>query len=160
MITARWVKFTIIVLLVGIIGLSVAFPFTVKAIEIDPELLEQFKANETAGYVIHFRAKANLSGAPSSNWKEQNEFINRALQENANRSQARVRSYLFGNKASYRSIWKDNTIVVEGSDRSVFEGLQSFAEIEAIRMYKVEQKTVSKTLPAEKSESVTDIKPR
>ena len=160
MITERWVKHTIIVLFVGTIGLSVAFPPIVKAIDIDPELIEQFKTNETAGYVIYFRAKANLSGAPSANWKEQNEFINRSLQENANRSQARVRSYLFGNKVSYRCIWKDNTIIVEGSNRSVFEGLQSFDEIEAIRMYNAEQKNIPKISSAEKSESGTDIKTR
>lgn len=159
MITARWVKFTIIVLFVGIIGLPVAFPPIIKAIEIDQELLEQFKASETAGYVIYFRAKANLSGAPSTNWKEQNDFINRALQENANRSQARVRSYLFGNKVPYRSVWKDNIIVVEKSDRSIFEGLLSFKEIDAIQQYKAMQKALSGVLPAKKEEPSIDNKP-
>jgi hypothetical protein len=159
MITERWVKHTIIVLFVGTIGLSVAFPPIVKAIDIDPELIEQFKANETAGYVIYFRAKANLSGAPSANWKEQNEFINRALQENANRSQARVRSYLFGNKVPYRSVWKDNIIVVEKSDRSIFEGLLSFKEIEAIQKYNAKPKALSEVSPAKKEEPSMDNKP-
>ena len=159
MITVRWVKFTIIVLFVGIIGLSVAFPPIVKAVEIDPELIGQFKENETAGYVIYFRAKANLSGAPSTNWKEQNEFINRALQENANLSQARVRSYLFGNKVPYRSVWKDNIIIVEKSDRSIFEGLQSFKEIEAVQKYKAKPKALSEVLPVQKEEPSIDNKP-
>ncbi len=146
------------VLFIGIIGLPFFFLPVVEAIEVDPELTEKFRENETAGYVIYFRTKANLSGAPSANWKEQNEFINRSLQENANRSQTRVRSYLFGHRVPYRSLWKDNTIVVERSDQSVFEGLQSFAEIEAIRTYKVEQKTIPKILSAEKRDSTTDIK--
>jgi len=153
MIFMGWARFFVIVLFTGIIGSPFFSLPEVEAIEVDPELIEKFRENETAAYVIYFPAKVNLSGAPSSNWKEQNEFINRTLRENANRSQARVRSYLLGNKVSYRSIWKNNTIVVEGSDRSVFEGLQSFAEIEAIRTYKLEQKTIPKTLSAEKSES-------
>lgn len=160
MIFMGWARFFVIVLFTGIIGSPFVFLPSVEAIEVDPELIEKFKENETAEYVIYFRAKANLSGAPSSSWKEQNEFINRALQENANRSQARVRSYLFGNKVPYRSTWKNNSIVVEGSDRGVFEGLQSFAEIEAIRTYRVEQKTIPKTLSAEKNESGTDSIPR
>jgi|GEM_PF-1486810 len=159
MITIRWVKLTAIAFFFGIICLPFGFPLTADAIEVDPELIEQFKTNETAGYVIYFRAKANLSGAPSTNWKEQNEFINHALQETANRSQARVRSYLFGNKVPYRSVWKDNIIVVEKSDRGIFEGLLSFAEIEAINVYKTQLKTLPKTLAGENKESGADTKP-
>jgi hypothetical protein len=125
------------------------------AIEVDPDLTRKFETDETAGYIIYFRAKANLSDAPKTDWKEQSEFINRALQENANRSQTRVRSYLFGRRIPYRSSWKDNTIVVERSDRDTFDGLQSFPEIEAIRLYKTEPYDPSKTAPAEKKGSGT-----
>jgi hypothetical protein len=143
----------------GFIGFPIVFPPMVKAIEVDPELLEEFKTNGTAGYVLYFRTKANLSGAPKTDWKEQSEFINRALQENANRSQDRVRSYLFGRRIPYRSFWKDNTIVVEKSDQGTFEDLQSFAEIEAIRIYKTAHKDLPKTMPVEKKTSGTDTKP-
>jgi hypothetical protein len=159
MIFIGWIRFFIFNLMVGIIGFSLAFPPMVKAIEVDPELVEEFKANDIAGYIIYFSAKANLTGVPKTDWKEQSEFINRSLQENANRSQARVRSYLFGRRVPYRSFWKDNTIVIERSDWDTFEGLQFFKEIEAIQIYKTEPKTIPKAGNVEKKESGTDIKP-
>ena len=149
MIFTGWTKFCIFILFMGMIGLPLAFPPMVKAIEVDPELMEKFETNETAGYVIYFRAKANLSDVPKADWKEQSEFINRALQENANRSQARVRSYLFGRRIPYRSFWKDNSIIVEGSDLDTFKGLQSFSEIESIQNHKVESKDPRKVDPVE-----------
>jgi hypothetical protein len=159
MIFKRWTRFFTLTLFMGFIGFPIIFPQMVKAIEVDPELLEEFKTNGTAGYVIYFHAKANLSGAPKTDWKEQSEFINRALQENANRSQDRVRSYLFGRRISYRSSWKDNTIVIEKSDLDTLEGLQSYREIESIRVYKKEPKGIPKTVPVEKTKSGTDTKP-
>jgi len=159
MIFIGWIRFFIFNLMVGIIGFSLAFPPMVKAIEVDPKLVGQFKANDIAGYIIYFSAKANLTGAPKTDWKEQSEFINWALQENANRSQARVRSYLFGRRVPYRSFWKDNTIVIERSDWDTFEGLQFFKEIEAIQIYNTEPKAIPKTVPVEKKEPVTDTKP-
>jgi hypothetical protein len=158
-ISKGWIRFFILNLFVGIIVLRLAFPPALKAIEVDPELLDEFKVNGTAGYMIYFRAKANLSGAPKTDWKEQSEFINRALQENANHSQNRVRSYLFGRRVPYRSFWKDNTIVIEKSDLDTFEGLQFFKEIEAIQIYKTEPKAILQTVPVEKKESGTDTKP-
>jgi hypothetical protein len=158
-ISKGWISFFIFNLMVGTIGFFLVFPPMVKAIEVDPELVEEFKANDIAGYIIYFSAQANLTGAPKTDWKEQSEFINRALQENANRSQARVRSYLFGRRVPYRSFWKDNTIVVERSDQGIFEGLQFFKEIEAIQIYKTEPKAIPKTGPVEKKESGTDAKP-
>ena len=159
MIFVGWISFFIFNLMVGSIGFFLVFPPMVKAIEVDPELVEEFKANDIAGYIIYFSAKANLTGASKTDWKEQSEFINQALQENANRSQARVRSYLFGRRVPYRSFWKDNTIVVERSDQGTFEGLKFFKEIEAIQIHKTEPKAVPKTGPVEKRESGTDTKP-
>jgi hypothetical protein len=145
----KWGRFPTLACFVGVIFFSITLPVLAWAIEIDPELEELFVANETAGYVIYFRAKANLSDAPKTDWKEQNEFINRALQENANRSQARVRSYLFSHRVPYRSVWKENTIIVDRSDRDTFEDLKSFSEIESIKSYKVESKDLRKVDPVE-----------
>lgn len=159
MIFMGWIQFFIFNLMVGIISFALVFPPMVKAMEVDPELVEKFKANDIAGYIIYFSAKANLAGAPKTDWKEQSEFINSALQENAKQSQSRVRSYLFGRRVPYRSFWKDNTIIVEKSDRDTLEGLQLFKEIEAIQIYKTEPKAIPKTGPVEKKESGTDTKP-
>lgn len=142
-------RFVSLACFVGVIVLLLTLPFVSWAIEIDPELEEMFVTNETAGYVICFRAKANLSDVPKTDWKEQNEFINRALQENANRSQARVRSYLFVRRVPYRSLWKENTLIVDKSDRDTFEGLKSFSEIESIKSHKVESKDTAKVDPVD-----------
>jgi hypothetical protein len=133
---------------VTVIFFHVTLPVLVWAIEIDTELEELFVTNETVGYVVYFRAKANLSGAPKTDWKEQNEYINKALQENANRSQARVRSYLFDRRVPYRSAWKDNTIIIDRSAKDVFEGLKSFSEIKSIKVKNAGTKD-SKALPSE-----------
>jgi hypothetical protein len=159
MIFKRWGRIISLTCFVGVICLPLTLHTLAGAIEIDPELVEKFATDETTGYVIYFRAKANLSDAPKTDWKEQSEFINRALQENANRSQARVRSYLFSRRVPYRSLWKENTIIVDKSDRDIFEGLQSFLEIEAIRSYKTESKVLQTTVPAEKKNSSIDTKP-
>lgn len=116
--------------------------------EVDPELIERFNSNESTGYVLHFGSKPSLTGLPQTGWKEQNEFINKALQENADRSQARVRSYLFSRRVSYRSLWRDNTIVVDTSDRDTFEGLLSFPEIETITALKASPETPPVDRPA------------
>jgi hypothetical protein len=134
-----------VVLIVVLMALSPV----ARAIEIDPELVEKFEADGITGYAIYFRAKANLSEAPKTGWKEQSEFVNKALQDTANQSQARVRSYLFNRRVPYRSLWKENIIIVDRSERDTFQGLQYFSEIEAIRTgLKAEPKDSKKTEPA------------
>lgn len=138
-----------LVCFVVFIVLLMALPPVARAIEIDPELEEKFGADGATGYAIYFRAKANLSEAPKAGWKEQSEFINKALQDTANKSQARVRSYLFNRRVPYRSLWKENIIIVDKSDRDTLQGLQYFSEIKAIRtVLKVEPKDSKKTEPA------------
>jgi hypothetical protein len=155
-----WVRIAGLACLIVLARLPISLPATAMAIEIDPELEELFATKETAGYVIYFRAKANLSEAPKTDWKEQSEFINRALQENANRSQARVRSYLFDRRVPHRSVWKDNSIVVDRSDRDLFEGLKSFSEIESIKGNKVASKDSRKVdLPEMKGNGTATNKP-
>lgn len=145
----KWSRFVAFTSFVAVIFIPVALPILSWAVEIDPELEEQFTTSEKAGYVVYFRAKANLSGAPKTDWKEQSEFINKALQENANRSQARVRSYLFDRRIPYRSVWKDNTIVVDRSNKDVYDGLKSFPEIESIKSIKPDSKESRKAQPIE-----------
>ncbi len=123
----------IVLLLATIIAFLVFSPWFCQAIEIEPKLRVQIDADETTGYTIHFAEKTNLTQAPKTGWREQHDFVTKMLQETANRSQARVRSYLFSRKAPFRSIWNENVIIVDRSDKDTFEGLALFSEIEAIR---------------------------
>lgn len=145
----KWSRFVTLTSFAAVILLPVTLPILTWAVEIDPAIEELYATSETAGYVIYFRAKANLSGTPKTDWKEQSEFINQALQENANRSQARVRSYLFDRRVPYRSVWKDNTIVVDSSVKDIFESLKSFPEIESIKSIKADPKEPRKVQPIE-----------
>ena len=158
MIFKKWGKLFSLAYFLGIICSPMIFPAGAGAIEIDPELEEFFISNETAGYAIYFRAKANLSEAPKTGWKEQSEFVSKALQDTANQSQARVRSYLFGRRVSYRSLWKENVIVVDRSDRDTFEGLKSFSEIESIKGLKMEAKNPRKVDPVETKDDMSTTK--
>lgn len=115
------------------VTLLVSLPTGSSAIEVEPKLRAQIDADETTGYTIHFGEKANLTQAPKTGWKEQRDFVTKMLHETANRSQARVRSYLFNRKVPFRSMWTDNVIIVDRSDKDTFEGLAFFPEIEAIR---------------------------
>lgn len=145
----------LICFVVFIVALMALSPVA-RAIEIDPELEEKFGADGITGYTIYFRAKANLSEAPKTGWKEQSEFVNKALQDTANQSQARVRSYLFNRRVPYRSLWKENIIIVDRSDRDTFQGLHYFSEIEAIRTgLKAEPKDLKKTEPANTTGATT-----
>jgi hypothetical protein len=149
MIFKKWGKLFSLAYFLSILCSPMILPAGTSAIEVDPELEEYFVSNETSGYAIYFRAKANLSEAPKTGWKEQSEFVSKALQDTANQSQARVRSYLFGRRVSYRSLWKENVIVVDRSDRDTFEGLKSFSEIESIKGLKMETKSPRKVGPVE-----------
>jgi hypothetical protein len=158
MIFKKWGKLFSLAYFLGILCSPMIFPAGAGAIEIDPELAEFFVSNEAAGYAIYFRAKANLSEAPKTGWKEQSEFVSKALQDTANQSQARVRTYLFGRRVSYRSLWKENVIVVDRSDRDTFEGLKSFSEIESIKGLKMEAKNPRKVDPVETKDDMSTTK--
>lgn len=109
------------------------FPISGQAFDIDPDLEERIKSDETTGYVICFQQQALLRQAPRGGWKEQRDFIMKSLRETADRSQKRVRNYLFERKIPHRTLWKENIIVVDRSDKDTFEGLKAFPEIRAIR---------------------------
>lgn len=105
-----------------------------QALDIDPELEEKIADDETTGYTIYFRQQPILRQAPRGGWKEQRDFLAKTFRETSSRSQARVQNYLFRARVPHRSLWKENTIIVDRSDRDIFEGLKGFPEIEAIRV--------------------------
>ncbi|MBN1900902.1 choice-of-anchor J domain-containing protein [Candidatus Sumerlaeota bacterium] len=100
---------------------------------VEKELQAQITADDSTGYLIYFREKADLSPAYSMNWKDRGRFVMKALMETAKKSQARIIEFLDTQGASYQPFWVDNVIVVETSNVNAFNGLQSFPEIKALR---------------------------
>lgn len=102
-------------------------------VQVDPELVKQIQADETTGYMIYLRDRADLSPALEMNWKERGQFVMESLQRAADKAQSRVRAYLDGQGAAYKSFWIDNVIVVSRSNNATLTGLMNFAEIESLR---------------------------
>jgi len=142
---SRW--FNIIVLLALLIGVlpqpvlaaSEASPAAAPVsqdkpdIEVEPGLLVQLMAGQTAGYLIYFREKPDLSPAYEMDWIERGRFVANTLSQAADRSQAGVRAYLDAQGVSYKSFWIENVISVQSSNRTVFNGLLGFSEIQTLR---------------------------
>lgn len=102
-------------------------------IEVEVELQAEMAAAGSAGYLIYFRARPDLSPAYGMDWIERGRFVMKALQETAQRSQARVRAHLDARGADHQSFWIDNVIVVSSSGRATLDGLLVYPEIEALR---------------------------
>jgi uncharacterized repeat protein (TIGR01451 family) len=101
--------------------------------EVEPALLEELQARGSAGYLIYFSEKADLSPALEMDWEARGWFVMETLQSAAEQAQRQVRAYLDREQVSYKAFWIDNVIVVEESDLRTFNGLFAFDEIEVIR---------------------------
>jgi subtilisin family serine protease len=112
---------------------AVAQPSGQPGIEVEPELQATMAADDTTGYLIYFRERPDLSPASGMDWIERGRFVAKALQETAERSQARVRAHLDRHGVDYKAFWIDNVIAVESSSRATFNGLLAFPEIGALR---------------------------
>ncbi len=143
---SRW--FNLIVLLALLIGLlpqpvlasSEADPVVAPVsqddkpdILVEPGLQVQLMGGQTASYLIYFRETPDLSAAYGMEWIERGRFVANALSQAATRSQASVRAYLDERGVQYKTFWIDNIISVQSSNRTVFNGLLNFSEIEALR---------------------------
>ena len=100
---------------------------------IEPELQAQFMVEQEAGYMIQFRHQPNLDLAYELDWETRGRFVINMLQISADTSQQRVRAYLDAKGIDYQSFWINNTILVNVSDQTTFNGLLSFVEIDALR---------------------------
>ena len=102
-------------------------------IQVEPELLNEFKARSWVDYLIYFHEQPDLAPAFGMGWTERGQFVVQALRGAAERSQARVRAYLDAQDVAYHPFWIDNVILVESSSKRAFDGLMNFAEIKALR---------------------------
>jgi len=114
---------------------ALAFPQPSQkaAVEVEIKLQQQFQENGSAGYLIYFREKADLSPAYSMGWDERGQFVMQTLQDVAQRSQQDVREMLDKDGVKYQSFWIDNIILVEDSDVKTFQALQNRLEIESLK---------------------------
>ena len=100
---------------------------------VEPELQAQFMVEQEAGYMIQFRHQPNLDLAFELDWDTRGRFVVNTLQLAADKSQQRVQAYLDAKGVEYQSFWINNTILVNSSDQTTFNGLLSFVEIDALR---------------------------
>ncbi len=157
---SRWLPMVVLFgLLIGMLsqsGLSVAEAIPAMAppghdnpaIEVEPGLRVQLMGGQTAGYLIYFREKPDLSPAYTMDWIERGRFVADALRWTAERSQAEVRAYLEEHNVHYHAFWIENVIAVESSDRVIFNGLFVFPDIEALRQRRMYYIVDSPGVPA------------
>lgn len=134
----KWLNVLVLAtLLLGLFPLSIGAAPTIEppvVIEVEPGLQNQIQADGSAGYLIYFREKADLSPAYEMDWQARGQYVMKALQETAESSQKTVRAYLDAQGAKYQTFWIDSVIVVEQSSLNTFNALTtSFPEIEALR---------------------------
>jgi len=123
----------VVLALLGFDTIEVAAEEKSEGIEVESTLLKSINDDERTGYMIYFRQRPDLSPAFDMDWEKRGRFVIQELQSTAERSQAKVRSYLNAQKAAYQAFWIDNVIVVKSSNRATFNDLMRFPEIAAIR---------------------------
>lgn len=146
---SRWFNvFVLVSLVIGLLPLpasaaAVAVPPATAPgqdfpdIEIEPGLRVQMMGGQTAGYLIYFRERPDLSPAYALDWIERGRFVADALSRAAERSQVDVRAYLDKRGIKYQAFWIENVIWVESSNYATFSGLLAFSEIAALRQRRV-----------------------
>ncbi len=107
--------------------------YATPPIMVEPDLQAKMASDGSAGYLIYFREKPDLTGASAMAWQNRGAFVADALQTTARGTQDQVRQYLDSRQVAYKSFWVANVIVVEESDRAVLDDLQRFPEIESIK---------------------------
>ncbi len=108
-------------------------PPPVPLAQVEPQLLEAFAQDATAGYLIYFSESPDLSAAYTLDWQARGRYVVQALRETAEKSQVGIRAYLDAQGAEYRSFWIDNVIAVESSSSKTVQALLSMPGVEQLR---------------------------
>lgn len=108
-------------------GMSSSSPITVE-----PDLHARLASDGSAGCLIYFGDKVDLSGAAAMTWQPRGERVVQTLQNTAQGAQSRVRDYLDRLGVKYRSYWAANVIAADGVSQTILDGLMGFPEIETI----------------------------
>lgn len=107
--------------------------------EIEAGLLDKLRSGTTDRFMVEFKAKADLSGAPSvKDFRGRGQFVLQALQLTANRAQAEALGVVRGTSgARAESFWLQNTIVVTGDSQLAqrLARLPGVASVHSERIY-------------------------
>jgi PKD repeat protein len=128
------VLFLVFILLLALALARPAIP-AAGSVEVDPQILAEMATspNGTAGFLVLFREQADLSPAYTiRDWRLRGQFVHRALQETAARSQARVRAWLEARGIAYRTLAIDNSLFLT-ADLAALSKLATFSEVAALR---------------------------
>ncbi len=104
-----------------------------STVTIEPALEAAMRSRGEATILIDFRERPDLSPALSMDWEARGRYVVEALRATADRTQARVRTYLEAEGTSFQAFWIDNYILVPSASREILEGLATFGEIEILR---------------------------
>ena len=108
-----------------------------QGIFVEPTVLEQLEGQGSAGYLIYFKEKPDLSPAYKMDWHSRGVFVMEALRKAATTAQSEVKAILDKKGVKYKSFWIDNIIAVESSDANTLAEVLQTKGIKEIRARKV-----------------------
>lgn len=106
---------------------------TPTSVRIDPELEASMRIHGEAAILIDFAERPDLSPAATMDWEARGQFVVDQLRSTAERTQARVQTYLRSEGVAFRSFWIDNLILIPSATRRILDDLATFHEIEILR---------------------------
>ncbi|WBQ07495.1 S8 family serine peptidase [Kribbella sp. CA-293567] len=106
------------------------------ASKIKPDLLSKLEgqdAKEVTDFWVRFSDKADLTQASAiADWNKRGTAVAAALRKTAAESQAKVKAELDASRASYKSYWATNAIVVKGGSLEMAQSIANHAEVEGV----------------------------
>jgi subtilisin family serine protease/bacillopeptidase F (M6 metalloprotease family) len=116
---------------------EVSFFAQEQGVSVEPKVLEQLEAQGSAGYLIYFKDKPDLSPAFKMDWLSRGVFVMESLRKAAEKAQGEVKAILDKRGVKYKSFWIDNIIAVESSDTATLAEVLKAKGIKEIRAKKV-----------------------
>jgi len=104
---------------------------------IEPELQAALQAQGQANLFVMFRERADLRGAQQMGWSQRGEHVYRALENAAQRSQARVRAGLDAERIPYTSFAINNSIYIPNATQALADELIRNPEVEYLRLERI-----------------------
>ncbi len=129
-----------------------AGPGDVSPAFIEPELQAVLQSQGQANLFVMFREQANLSAAYGMPWEQRGQFVYEALQQTAERSQAKVRADLDAQRIPYQWFAINNSIYIPNAGQMLAGSLLGYAEVSYLRLERLlplpEPVTVAGSSPA------------
>jgi subtilisin family serine protease len=111
-----------------------AFSSPERSGKIELKVVHQLQASGTANYWVMFKAKANLTAAPSiKDWTARGWYVYNRLTGTATSSQRAFRAFLDRNHVSYQAFWIVNGILIKGGTAAIANAAAARPEVTAVR---------------------------